>query len=85
MRRDKLTEFLANNKDAFELLAEEIRDAQDLSKITTLVELEGNKRAVKIVKNWIDKIFIEVESDDIVDLIEEESIFKMNKTPEKEF
>jgi hypothetical protein len=85
MRKEKLNDFLGQNKEAFKLLAEEIRKVKDIKNVKDEEDLKTRKLAVEMVINWIDGIFTEVTAEELDDLLDEDPIFKMNKTPEKGF
>jgi len=84
MKHEKLTNFLADNKDAFEILAKKIREAKSIDNINDEVDLKANKKAVEIVMDWIDEIWVHVNGEELDELLDDEPIFKMNKLPEGE-
>ena len=85
MSKEKLISFIADNKDAFSILAKKIRKAKSIDNVDDIVDLKANKKAVQIIVSWLDEIFTEITSEEIDSTLEEEPIFTMNKTPEKEF
>ena len=72
--------FLKSNGDALKLLAEKLREASKIDGIEDIVELKARQKAVKMVKGWIDGIWTEINVEELDGLIEDDPIFKMNKT-----
>ena len=85
MKTEKATEFLANNKDAFRLLAEKIRLLDTCKGYEGEEERRGRELAIRTMISWVDEIWEISNASDIMEFIEEDPILKVldNKDPER--
>jgi len=53
----KYKEFIDNNKEALQLLAEKIKSIDTVVGVDTLQEMRGRKYAIKIISEWLTELW----------------------------
>jgi len=72
----KYDEFIKNNKEALQLLAQKIKSVDTVQGVETLQEMRGRKYAIKIISEWITELW-GITTEELPAPEEEDELFRV--------
>lgn len=70
-----MSEFLDNNKEELNLLADRVRELRDIMTCDSLKEMQSRQHTINIIDGWIEELF-GVTKKDFHNLVDEDNIYK---------
>lgn len=74
--KEKYNEFVDNNKEALQLLAQKVKSVDTVRGVKTWKETQGRQYAIKVLDEWLTELW-NIKTDNLPEPEETDELFKI--------